>query len=550
MATTTASAGVTYVGGKPPQPAIDSKRPDASPPTSATNDTNTPAPTTPAPSTTAVVVVPKSGDFTSGADQAVWLDRHNWFRSEGLLFNAANMEKLFWDPALACKARTIVEQCSPRAADGIVGINLFMDQNQALGLDPSLIEGAMRKWAMDELLDAIPSIKKTQPEGAEVGIGVYNHYSQVVWAATTRMGCAYAICPQGRFVACQYDPSGNVAGHGWYTSGTVCSGCEYGTHTCLDRMCTPTSGGRSTPSVEAVNRSAVIYEGYKAMIVKFVNDSIQTASVASPPPPPPPAPVTPSAPAIAPASAPPTPTKNATSKPATPAPSPSLKPSPSPSSNQTFAPSKTPANNSSPRNEAPAQAKPAGPPDEDAGSDAASPATSAPPPVEPESPAPSPLVTPVLTPAPLNTSAPAPSPTSTQTPAPASTNASAPDIPLISTEKGTRAALPDLQHAGGQYVSAPNPPAAPHSPESPPAAAPAATPRKTKHNNKMNTFADEDTDTGQVATEQAGGRESGSLGSIATILGTVFGVAAIGVMAICLIHTRSVRKSERDVELM
>lgn len=40
----------------------------------------------------------------------------------------------------------------------------------------------------------------------------YNHFTQVVWKATTKLGCAYKDCSAGKYVICSYDPAGNMAG--------------------------------------------------------------------------------------------------------------------------------------------------------------------------------------------------------------------------------------------------------------------------------------------------------------------------------------------------
>ena len=44
---------------------------------------------------------------------------------------------------------------------------------------------------------------------------MWSHYTQLVWAKTTRLGCAVNICPQSSFpvlVVCNYDPPGNMGG--------------------------------------------------------------------------------------------------------------------------------------------------------------------------------------------------------------------------------------------------------------------------------------------------------------------------------------------------
>lgn len=44
----------------------------------------------------------------------------------------------------------------------------------------------------------------------------YNHFTQVVWKGSTKMGCAMKDCSGnnwGHYVVCEYDPPGNVIGH-------------------------------------------------------------------------------------------------------------------------------------------------------------------------------------------------------------------------------------------------------------------------------------------------------------------------------------------------
>jgi uncharacterized protein YkwD len=43
----------------------------------------------------------------------------------------------------------------------------------------------------------------------------YNHFTQVVWKGSTKMGCAIKDCSRnnwGHYVVCEYDPPGNVIG--------------------------------------------------------------------------------------------------------------------------------------------------------------------------------------------------------------------------------------------------------------------------------------------------------------------------------------------------
>jgi uncharacterized protein YkwD len=43
----------------------------------------------------------------------------------------------------------------------------------------------------------------------------YNHFTQLIWKSTTKLGCAYKDCSAqnwGKYIVCSYDPAGNVIG--------------------------------------------------------------------------------------------------------------------------------------------------------------------------------------------------------------------------------------------------------------------------------------------------------------------------------------------------
>ncbi|GEQ72687.1 hypothetical protein JCM33374_g6374 [Metschnikowia sp. JCM 33374] len=41
---------------------------------------------------------------------------------------------------------------------------------------------------------------------------VLDHFTQVIWKSTTKLGCAYKSCGGGLYVICSYDPAGNFVG--------------------------------------------------------------------------------------------------------------------------------------------------------------------------------------------------------------------------------------------------------------------------------------------------------------------------------------------------
>ncbi len=46
----------------------------------------------------------------------------------------------------------------------------------------------------------------------ESNVHACGHYTQLVWRATRRMGCAKVVCAGNVIVVCNYDPPGNVLG--------------------------------------------------------------------------------------------------------------------------------------------------------------------------------------------------------------------------------------------------------------------------------------------------------------------------------------------------
>lgn len=122
---------------------------------------------------------------------------------------------LTWDPALAAIAAAWVAQChstggeivdhNPHRSDGYptsVGENIYASTGDATAA------GAVSSWAAE----AAHYHHDTNTCDAAATCG---HYTQVVWAATTKVGCAKHRCGGLAYpstIVCDYAPAGNVVG--------------------------------------------------------------------------------------------------------------------------------------------------------------------------------------------------------------------------------------------------------------------------------------------------------------------------------------------------
>ena len=124
---------------------------------------------------------------------------------------------LVWDPDLAVVAKTWADKCidnTPPAGlidhndgrsdnyPGYVGENIYAHSGTARG------PAAVQAWA-DEVADYDYASDTCAPNA------VCGHYTQLVWAASLRLGCGLANCAGLRFpstIVCNYSPGGNTGG--------------------------------------------------------------------------------------------------------------------------------------------------------------------------------------------------------------------------------------------------------------------------------------------------------------------------------------------------
>jgi len=134
-------------------------------------------------------------------------EAHNQVRANVSPAAATPIPPLAWDQALGDVAQAYAEECNFEHSMGPYGENLFASSGNT---PPAAV---VKSWA-DEV---------AQYDYATNGCsGVCGHYTQVVWADSTKLGCGVASCtenspfgaqfPTWQLWVCNYDPPGNFVG--------------------------------------------------------------------------------------------------------------------------------------------------------------------------------------------------------------------------------------------------------------------------------------------------------------------------------------------------
>ncbi|WVQ73088.1 hypothetical protein IAR50_002651 [Cryptococcus sp. DSM 104548] len=135
-------------------------------------------------------------------DAQTLVDLHNALRAQ---YSAGNET---WNDDLASYAATAATTCDFEHTGGPYGENLAA----GVGDDYDVTAG-FQSWA-DEAYKSPPFPPSYN--------GTYSHFTQVVWKATTEIGCATSSCADGTiftgygadslYLVCQYNPAGDVLG--------------------------------------------------------------------------------------------------------------------------------------------------------------------------------------------------------------------------------------------------------------------------------------------------------------------------------------------------
>ena len=118
---------------------------------------------------------------------------------------------LVWDDGLAATARAWVAMCrDSEAPTGLIdhnpGRGTNVGENVFGSSGTATAQGAVSSWAAE---------KANYTYATNSCNGVCGHYTQIVWRATTKVGCAVATCAGLQFggtLVCDYSPAGNFSG--------------------------------------------------------------------------------------------------------------------------------------------------------------------------------------------------------------------------------------------------------------------------------------------------------------------------------------------------
>ncbi|MGH0161464.1 UNVERIFIED_CONTAM: hypothetical protein FKN15_061034 [Acipenser sinensis] len=181
------------------------------------------------------------------SDMQAILDLHNKLRGQ-VYPTASNMEYMVWDTELERSAEAWAETClwehGPASLLPSIGQNLGAHWGR---FRPPTFH--IQAW-YDEVRDyTYPYSQECDPYCPFRCSGpVCTHYTQVVWATSSRIGCAINLChnmnvwgqiwPKAIYLVCNYSPKGNWWGHAPYKNGRSCSACppSYGGG-CRDNLC-------------------------------------------------------------------------------------------------------------------------------------------------------------------------------------------------------------------------------------------------------------------------------------------------------------------------
>ncbi|XP_071509739.1 GLIPR1-like protein 1 [Diadema antillarum] len=220
---------------------------------------------------------PRGNRLTPG-EKMVFLSAHNEFR--GIVSpEAANMVQLQWDDSLAQMAQQWADRCwyGHGNPDNISPYS-WVGQN--------IWAGSGTGWDHYGMIENWYSEAEDYHFANHSCSGVCGHYTQIMWAETTHVGCAVAMCSTlenldwspATILVCNYGEGGNYVGKRPYVRGRSCSKCPSVHHICVNNLCGKISrllqgGGRDTSLIILylhVNHVKTAEENLKRLFLKIL----------------------------------------------------------------------------------------------------------------------------------------------------------------------------------------------------------------------------------------------------------------------------------------
>ncbi len=126
------------------------------------------------------------------------IDRHNYYRQ---IQNAPNVT---WSDDLAADAQVWADKIAKK--DQLIHSDMQWGENIYWSSDYSTPQHVVDVWASEQKYYNGEKITNQN-------YSLFGHYTQVIWAETTQIGCAYAISRKGGYYwVCEYNPAGNYIG--------------------------------------------------------------------------------------------------------------------------------------------------------------------------------------------------------------------------------------------------------------------------------------------------------------------------------------------------
>lgn len=181
----------------------------------------------------AALAVPGAWSSLSEEEEELIVELHNHYRGQ-VSPSASAMLPLKWDSNLKVIAEGYAAKCiwnhNPDLEE--TGENLFV------GTGTLDLRVALEKWFLEHL--DFDYHNNSCPEDKMCG-----HYTQMVWADTHRVGCAFHICDtmegldfeKASFLVCNYYPAGNYEEEKPYEEGDWCSRCPDNLLKCENNLC-------------------------------------------------------------------------------------------------------------------------------------------------------------------------------------------------------------------------------------------------------------------------------------------------------------------------